>query len=269
MPIPQNVFTTPGKFFELFASRQEKVDQEMQNPPTDPVWGFLSVLGNEMKNTAYGGSPISAARFMPMLTLGPRQPKVVQGTKGDKGDPGRPGPRGAQGLQGHPGSNGEDGHDGRDGEIRYVREGHAPAEATTGPEHIPGTPTREGPVGVPLEFVRYLLDRDTGWHFKDNLMVLATMYRDNPELAKSALDSLGELYKSCIKTPGRKTTEKNVTERYANAVVDALGRYNDNPDEAISYLAREFKALGVNDVDKLVNKYVAQFERVMGVKNGE
>ncbi len=97
MPIPANVFTQPGGFFELFASRQEKIDQAMQDPKDDPVWGPLSFLGNEMKNTGYGGSAISQARFMPMWTLGPREPKVVQGP---------PGPQGPQGPRGPPGEGG-------------------------------------------------------------------------------------------------------------------------------------------------------------------
>lgn len=202
---------------------------------TDDLFaGPLSGFANESVQTGWGAHPVigqrEGGRSMPTWVINRSKEKGPKGDKGDTGEPGR------------------DGHDGQPG-----RPGQ------------PGGPGRDG--GITTDLLVYLLERDERWLFKDNFMVLAALHRNDPELARYTLDALADLRRSG--RPYDRTAGGETPARYGLAIIGALERYDPaNPDAARAYLIKEFKDIGVTDVDGDVNKYMAHFSRIKkGDKN--
>lgn len=233
--------------------------REISHTPNNAVDGLFSIFTSVMTGDL---SHLPMPHYiLPGLNerppeRGPPGPQGERGRDGSAGIEGRHGLDGRNGYDGTPcqqgqtrsaGRDGRDGHDGRDGQIGQVEHG-----------------------GIPQEFVVYLLERDERWLFKDNLMVLATLYREDGELAKYAMDSLRDLRISGDRIVGTLLKERGAPEKYGLAILDGLERYNPaDPTKARDYMEKEFAALGMNDVEGEVKKYMAHFDRIKGGTDGK
>jgi hypothetical protein len=115
---------------------------------------------------------------------------------------------------------------------------------------------------VPLAFVYDILARDDAWHWKENIMILATMYKNDPEIARYAMRSLAELMP---KHGNNNQASAGVTQEYGEIILEGLRKYETDGESASrDYLGNAFVDLNIENIGETVDGYIERFGSLRG-----